>query len=79
MLDVNRADPRRGRLSMHNGNVLKVGVFGANCSYGVNISHAPTTYKVTWEHTSQIVKRAGDASCWRNRARIERRGLARMG
>ena len=32
MLNVNRADPRAARLSMHNGNELKIGFFGANCS-----------------------------------------------
>jgi alkanesulfonate monooxygenase SsuD/methylene tetrahydromethanopterin reductase-like flavin-dependent oxidoreductase (luciferase family) len=33
-------------------------VFSINCSYGVNISHAPTTFRVTWEHTLEIVRRA---------------------
>jgi FMNH2-dependent dimethyl sulfone monooxygenase len=49
---------RRAHVPLYNDQKLKLGVFAANCSYGVNISHAPTTYKVTWEHTSEIVKRA---------------------
>ena len=49
---------RRAHVPLYNDQKLKLGVFGINCSYGVNISHAPTTYKVTWEHTSEIVKRA---------------------
>ena len=49
---------RRAHVPLYNDQKLKLGVFGINCSYGLNISHAPTTYKVTWEHTSEIVKRA---------------------
>ena len=49
---------RRAHVPLYNDQKLKLGVFGINCSYGVNISHAPTTYKVTWEHTSEIVRRA---------------------
>ena len=49
---------RRAHVPLYNDHKLKLGVFGINCSYGLNISHAPTTYKVTWEHTSEIVKRA---------------------
>jgi alkanesulfonate monooxygenase SsuD/methylene tetrahydromethanopterin reductase-like flavin-dependent oxidoreductase (luciferase family) len=43
---------------LYNDQRLKLGVFGINCSYGLNISHAPTSYKVTWEHTCEIVRRA---------------------
>lgn len=49
---------RRAHVPLYNDQKLKLGVFAVNCSNGVNISHAPTTYKVTWEHTSDIVKRA---------------------
>ena len=52
------AEYRRAHVPLYNDQKLKLGVFGINCSYGLNISHAPTTYKVTWEHTSEIVKRA---------------------
>jgi hypothetical protein len=49
---------RRAHVPLYNAQKLKLGVFGINCSYGLNISHAPTTYRVTWEHTSGIVRRA---------------------
>src|SRR5829696_6580570 len=49
---------RRAHVPLYNDQKLKLGVFGINCSYGVNISHAPTTYKVTWEHTLKIIRRA---------------------
>jgi FMNH2-dependent dimethyl sulfone monooxygenase len=43
---------------LYNDQKLKLGVFAANVSYGFNISHAPTTFRVTWEHTREIVQRA---------------------
>ena len=55
---IAREEYRRAHVPLYNDQKLKLGVFGVNCSYGVNISHAPTTYKVTWEHTSEIVRRA---------------------
>lgn len=39
---------------------MKLGLFGTNCSYGLIMSHAPTTYKITWEHTKEIATRADD-------------------
>ncbi|MCX7366115.1 MAG: hypothetical protein NTV97_30460 [Alphaproteobacteria bacterium] len=36
-----RDDWRRAHVPLYNDQRLKLGVFGANCSYGVNISHAP--------------------------------------
>ena len=53
-----REEYRRAHVPLYNDQKLKLGVFGVNVSYGLNISHAPTTYKVTWEHTCEIVKRA---------------------
>ncbi|MEV0068207.1 MULTISPECIES: LLM class flavin-dependent oxidoreductase [unclassified Amycolatopsis] len=37
---------------------MKLGLFGTNCSYGLIMSHAPSTYKITWEHTREIAQRA---------------------
>lgn len=37
---------------------MKLGLFGTNCSYGLIMSHAPTSYKITWEHTKEIARRA---------------------
>ncbi|BBG02919.1 MULTISPECIES: LLM class flavin-dependent oxidoreductase [Pseudonocardia] len=39
---------------------VKLGLFGTNCSYGLIMSHAPSTYKITWEHTREIATRADD-------------------
>src|SRR3954467_6622207 len=55
---IAREEWRRAHVPLYNDQKLKLGVFGVNVSYGVNISHAPTTYKVTWEHTCEIVRRA---------------------
>jgi alkanesulfonate monooxygenase SsuD/methylene tetrahydromethanopterin reductase-like flavin-dependent oxidoreductase (luciferase family) len=53
-----REEWRRAHVPLYNDQKLKLGVFSVNCSYGVNISHAPTTFRVTWEHTLEIVRRA---------------------
>ena len=37
---------------------MKLGLFGTNCSYGLIMSHAPTTYEATWAHTKAIAQRA---------------------
>ena len=42
---------------MFNDQKMKLGLFGTNCSYGLIMSHAPTTYKVTWEHTRRSPSR----------------------
>jgi alkanesulfonate monooxygenase SsuD/methylene tetrahydromethanopterin reductase-like flavin-dependent oxidoreductase (luciferase family) len=53
-----REDWRRANVPLYNDQKLKLGVFSVNCSYGVNISHAPTTFRVAWEHTLEIIRRA---------------------
>ena len=42
---IAREEYRRAHVPLYNDQKLKLGVFGINCSYGVNISHAPTTYR----------------------------------
>jgi alkanesulfonate monooxygenase SsuD/methylene tetrahydromethanopterin reductase-like flavin-dependent oxidoreductase (luciferase family) len=61
MLDVNRADPRRSRLSMHNANVLKVGLFGANCSSARTATLAPERWLATWPDCLKLARIADDA------------------
>lgn len=41
-----------------NDQPLKLGLFGSNCSHGLTISHAETTYEPTWEHTLKIAQKA---------------------
>jgi len=43
---------------MFNDQKMKLGLFGTNCSYGLVMSHAPSTYEVTWAHTKEIAQRA---------------------
>jgi alkanesulfonate monooxygenase SsuD/methylene tetrahydromethanopterin reductase-like flavin-dependent oxidoreductase (luciferase family) len=45
---------------MFNDQKMKLGLFGTNCSHGLTMTHAPTTYKVTWEHTKEIAQRADE-------------------
>ena len=49
---------RRTTNPMFNDQKMKLGLFGTNCSYGLVMSHAPSTYKVTWEHSREIARRA---------------------
>ncbi len=49
---------RRAHVPLYNDQKLKLGVFSINCSNGVNISHAPTTHRITWEHQLAIARRA---------------------
>lgn len=41
-------------------NRLKLGTFATNVSNGMSISHAPTSYEVTWEHTLGLARQAED-------------------
>ncbi|MGD9985563.1 LLM class flavin-dependent oxidoreductase [Pseudonocardia sp.] len=41
-----------------NDQPLKLGLFGTNCSYGLTISDAETTYEPTWAHTLEIAQKA---------------------
>jgi alkanesulfonate monooxygenase SsuD/methylene tetrahydromethanopterin reductase-like flavin-dependent oxidoreductase (luciferase family) len=43
---------------MFNDQKMKLGLFGTNCSYGLTMSHAPSTYEATWDHTLEIARRA---------------------
>lgn len=39
-------------------NKLKLGTFATNVSYGLSISAAPTSYQVSWEHTTKLAQRS---------------------
>jgi FMNH2-dependent dimethyl sulfone monooxygenase len=43
---------------LYNDQPMKLGLFGTNCSYGLIMSHAETTYRATWEHTLQVARTA---------------------
>src|SRR6476619_1966495 len=49
---------RRTTNPMFNDQKMKLGLFGTNCSYGLIMSHIDSSYKVTWDHTREIARRA---------------------
>jgi alkanesulfonate monooxygenase SsuD/methylene tetrahydromethanopterin reductase-like flavin-dependent oxidoreductase (luciferase family) len=49
---------RRQTNPLLNDQPMKLGLFGVNCSYGLIMSHAPSGYEVTWEHTKSIARQA---------------------
>jgi alkanesulfonate monooxygenase SsuD/methylene tetrahydromethanopterin reductase-like flavin-dependent oxidoreductase (luciferase family) len=48
----------RPNCPLYNDQKLKLGLFGTNCSNGLTVSHAETTYRATWEHSRAIARRA---------------------
>ncbi|MEQ3549772.1 LLM class flavin-dependent oxidoreductase [Pseudonocardia nematodicida] len=55
------AEPNgRAGMPLFNEQPLKLGLFGINCSGGLTMTEAETTYEVTWEHTSKIAKKADE-------------------
>ncbi|MFD8338270.1 LLM class flavin-dependent oxidoreductase [Streptomyces solisilvae] len=51
------AQVREG-MPLFNDQVLKLGLFGTNCSGGLTMTEAETGYEVSWEHTRAIAKQA---------------------
>jgi alkanesulfonate monooxygenase SsuD/methylene tetrahydromethanopterin reductase-like flavin-dependent oxidoreductase (luciferase family) len=49
-----------GRGLLDGGNALKLGLFGFNCSNGLSLTLADTTYEATWDHTLAIARRADE-------------------
>ena len=51
-----------GRLvhPVFNDQPFKLGLFATNCSHGVTISEAETTYEATWEHTVKVAQKADE-------------------
>src|SRR5260370_32696288 len=52
------AEIERPNCPLYNDQKLKLGLFGTNCSNGLTVSHAETTYRATWEHSLVIARRA---------------------
>jgi FMNH2-dependent dimethyl sulfone monooxygenase len=46
------------RETLQDGNKLKLGLFGHNCSSGLSMTKAPTGFEATWNHTLAICQRA---------------------
>jgi len=51
---------RRAHVPVYNGNRLKLGIFGMNCSNGCTITHAETSFVPTYEHNVKIAKLADE-------------------
>ncbi|HEY0278315.1 MAG TPA: LLM class flavin-dependent oxidoreductase [Solirubrobacterales bacterium] len=49
---------REANVPLYNEQKLKLGLFGTNCSYGLTMTEAETSYEVTWPHTIEIARRA---------------------
>lgn len=52
------AQDRRETNPLLNDQPMKLGLFGTNCSYGLIVSDAPSTYEITWGHTKSIAQQA---------------------
>jgi FMNH2-dependent dimethyl sulfone monooxygenase len=51
---------RQSRLSMHNGNALKIGLFGANCSSARTATLAPERWLATWPDCLKMARMADE-------------------
>ncbi|MBW0114196.1 LLM class flavin-dependent oxidoreductase [Pseudonocardia abyssalis] len=53
--------PLTAREQIRKGNKFKLGLFGHNVSNGLSFTTAPTSYEITWPHTSAISRAADQA------------------
>jgi len=51
----------RERMSMYNGNALKIGLFGANCSSGRAVTRVPERWSGNWLDNLRLARMADDA------------------
>ena len=51
----------RDRIAMHNGNRLKLGLFGANCSNGRAMTRAPERWPADWDSCERLAEMADAA------------------
>ena len=51
----------QNRIAMYNGNALKIGLFGANCSSGRSATKVPERWSASWPDCLAVAKLA-DAS-----------------
>jgi alkanesulfonate monooxygenase SsuD/methylene tetrahydromethanopterin reductase-like flavin-dependent oxidoreductase (luciferase family) len=52
---------QRARLDMHNGNALKLGLFGANCSSGRAATKVPERWSASWQDCLALAQTADEA------------------
>jgi FMNH2-dependent dimethyl sulfone monooxygenase len=51
----------RERMSMYNANVLKIGLFGPNCSSGRAVTHVPERWSGSWPDNLRLARMADEA------------------
>ncbi len=51
----------KNRVAMYNGNALKIGLFGANCSSGRSATKVPERWSASWEDCLALAKLADEA------------------
>ena len=51
----------QNRIAMYNGNALKIGLFGANCSSGRSATTVPERWSASWPDCLALAKRADEA------------------
>ncbi len=51
----------RDRIAMYNGNALKIGLFGANCSSGRSATKVPERWSASWEECLALARLADEA------------------
>jgi alkanesulfonate monooxygenase SsuD/methylene tetrahydromethanopterin reductase-like flavin-dependent oxidoreductase (luciferase family) len=55
------ASDRSARLAMYNGNALKIGLFGANCSSGRSATTVPERWMASWPECLALARLADEA------------------
>ncbi len=56
-----RSASMRDRIAMYNGNALKIGLFGANCSSGRSATKVPERWSASWPDCLALARLADDA------------------
>jgi FMNH2-dependent dimethyl sulfone monooxygenase len=51
----------KNRIAMYNGNALKIGLFGANCSSGRSATKVPERWSASWPDCLKLARLADDA------------------
>src|SRR3984893_8966164 len=49
------------RIAMYNGNALKIGIFGANCSSGRSATKVPERWSASWQDCLRLARMADEA------------------
>src|SRR5437588_6932702 len=56
-----RTASMQDRIAMYNGNALKIGIFGANCSSGRSASKVPERWSASWPDCLRLARLADAA------------------